>query len=701
MFTAALLAVAFAADPKPRLDADGIPLPAEALRRFGSAKFCTDPPKSVAFSSDGKVVYLVRADVAAWPDEKVPAASAWELATGRKVWEFHSADLRGQQVATDQDGKSVWLVGHVRRGKPAKTSFVRLKLDASTGKELSRSTLHPGRSMASDLRPDGTLAWACYDEERSDLSLPVTNPDGSEAVRWDPEGHDIQLVRFAPDGKTVYLGGARFDNEKEWKLAAVDVTKRKPLWSVKCPPIDTLAVSSDGKAVAVTAQGKTTKRADFPTTTTVMMFAADDGHELGSLDLGGKHHRLFRSNYLGFGRPLAFTPDAKTLLVMSDERNVLPIDTATWKAGEPRTDGAVYGWHTPDGKAYLHPAGRNLTVHDAKTHRPLAQSPAPLDRPNNSLPRLAFTADGKQLTRRGDRWVAWDVATGAEVEQVSWETACENGQAARANYGFSTGHPVASPDGKRSLHPTTARDGKTVGFEVIDLASGKATAELTDMPLYTRLAFTPDGKHVVSGNFGQAVTVWDVATGGKPERATPDPLRKGGGSIDSLRVHPSSKQVALLEAFDDAANPKKWQIGRYDLAPLKRVKGWTGDGYVAAFEYTRGGKLVGITERARLAPDGPGDLFVIDPDADAVIVYLLDVHGLALAVSPDGRTAAVGVKSGEIHLYELASGKRRHTFRGLKRPALSLAFSPDGRALASESADGPVILWDVQGAAQK
>ncbi len=52
---------------------------------------------------------------------------------------------------------------------------------------------------------------------------------------------------------------------------------------------------------------------------------------------------------------------------------------------------------------------------------------------------------------------------------------------------------------------------------------------------------------------------------------------------------------------------------------------------------------------------------------------------------------------GVIELYELATGQKRHTFSGLKRPALSLAFSPDGRSLASESADGPVILWDVKG----
>lgn len=35
MLCTALLALALSADPKPRLDADGIALPAEALRRLG------------------------------------------------------------------------------------------------------------------------------------------------------------------------------------------------------------------------------------------------------------------------------------------------------------------------------------------------------------------------------------------------------------------------------------------------------------------------------------------------------------------------------------------------------------------------------------------------------------------------------------------------------------------------------------------
>jgi hypothetical protein len=101
MFTAAFVAVAFMTSP--RLDADGFALPPEALRRFGSARFCTDPPRSVAYSPDGKAVYLVRAGGSVWPGETVPAVTAWEVATGRRLWEYHAELFRGLQVAADPD----------------------------------------------------------------------------------------------------------------------------------------------------------------------------------------------------------------------------------------------------------------------------------------------------------------------------------------------------------------------------------------------------------------------------------------------------------------------------------------------------------------------------------------------------------------------------------------------------------------------
>ena len=70
----------------------------------------------------------------------------------------------------------------------------------------------------------------------------------------------------------------------------------------------------------------------------------------------------------------------------------------------------------------------------------------------------------------------------------------------------------------------------------------------------------------------------------------------------------------------------------------------------------------------------------------------------ALAFSPDGKTlaATTGWETGQIHLYDVATG---HEFRTIETPATrtpALAFSPDGSKLICGMADTSVLVWDLQ-----
>jgi hypothetical protein len=67
---------------------------------------------------------------------------------------------------------------------------------------------------------------------------------------------------------------------------------------------------------------------------------------------------------------------------------------------------------------------------------------------------------------------------------------------------------------------------------------------------------------------------------------------------------------------------------------------------------------------------------------------------LALAVSSDGRTVAVGQSDGNAVLYEVATGQVRRVLRGHRDAISTLAFTPDNR-LVTTSLDHTCLVWDV------
>lgn len=68
---------------------------------------------------------------------------------------------------------------------------------------------------------------------------------------------------------------------------------------------------------------------------------------------------------------------------------------------------------------------------------------------------------------------------------------------------------------------------------------------------------------------------------------------------------------------------------------------------------------------------------------------------LSVAFSPDGKLLATGDVNHEIHVWQVADGKRLLTCKVDEGWVWSVAFSPNGRLLAS-SANRTVKLWDVQ-----
>jgi WD40 repeat protein len=71
---------------------------------------------------------------------------------------------------------------------------------------------------------------------------------------------------------------------------------------------------------------------------------------------------------------------------------------------------------------------------------------------------------------------------------------------------------------------------------------------------------------------------------------------------------------------------------------------------------------------------------------------------LSLAFAPDGTTlaSAGGMgNTGEVHLWDVATGQKLKSFAGHNGPVDTIAYSPDGTLLATGSRDHTVRLWDM------
>jgi hypothetical protein len=204
-----------------------------------------------------------------------------------------------------------------------------------------------------------------------------------------------------------------------------------------------------------------------------------------------------------------------------------------------------------------------------------------------------------------------------------------------------------------------------------------------------RVAFSPDGKAVLTGTYdgtnrksGINVTagiarLWDAATG----RPIAAPMQHRS-SLWNVAFSPDGKTV--LTCSDDGT-ARLWDAatGRPIAAPMQH-----GDQVIAA-AFSPDGKAV-LTSSSGIARlwDAVTGRPIAAPMQHRNSVW-------AVAFSPDGKAALTGSEDHTARLWDSATGQPIGLPMQHRGRVLSVAFSPDGKAVLTGSADQTARLWDA------
>ncbi len=202
----------------------------------------------------------------------------------------------------------------------------------------------------------------------------------------------------------------------------------------------------------------------------------------------------------------------------------------------------------------------------------------------------------------------------------------------------------------------------------------------------TSLAFSPDGKTLVSGGDDRTIIFWDAASG----RQLRPPITAHKQQVTSLAFNPSGKVVA---SGSDDKTVILWDSasGRPLGAPLAGH-----DSPVKAVLF--------VDESLLLSATGDGSFIVWDVTNKKGWDWNKRAHqtGLASAAysAPRGILASGGglaLDRGDIFLWDMTNEGRRSRLplTGHKDTIWRVVFSPDGKSLASASLDGSIRLWDA------
>jgi WD40 repeat protein len=535
--------------------------------------------------------------------------------------------------------------------------------DATTGQPFGPPLLHPDQVRAAALSPDGrTVLTGCADRNARLWEAATGKPIGPSLSH----PGTVRSVMFSPDGRSVLTLGAS-QTVQLWE-AATGKPSGAPLrhdgfiWSAAFHP--------NGRMLLTGSSDRTARLWEVAT-----------GKPIGPPLVHGNEVRA-----------VAFSPDGRFILTGCQDQTARLWDTASHHlVGSPLRHQRYV--HTvafnPDGRLALTGSGdQTARLWDTATGKPYG---VPLHHPG-PVQRVVFSSDGRTLltvsaSSPGPPWSwakivhVWDSAR----DQVREMPLGKPGQALAVAF---------SPDGRTILtgYSLGTADLNTPAGEaqLRDAATGKVLWTIPHRAPVHAVAFSPDGRMIVTGSL-----IWDAGKGnitpgnGRAQlwdAATGQPLGPPLALEDTVRAVAFSPDGRILLTASSKGTLKLWDVATRQLigGPLShRTVIW-------AATFSPDGQTV-----LSGSSDNTAQLWSAATDQLPLLAVRHEDRINAVAFPPGGRVFVTGSSDGTAQLWDSTTGHRRGP--PLQHPdgVRAVAFSPDGKTILTGCVDHKARLWET------